>query len=96
MALINDVRAGLITGAGETAIVRAQTIPQEFLDDAKAARDGNHSGETQSVARLPYALVETWLREGFNVFDKNVDAAAIVRRLKAQGLDQFLTTTKRV
>jgi hypothetical protein len=36
------------------------------------------------------------MREGFNIWDKNVTAKEIVARLKLENLDAFLTTTKNI
>jgi hypothetical protein len=49
------------------------------------------------VAEVPTMLVEVWARQGFDIVnDRNIKARDIVKRLKAEGLDDFLTTNKRV
>lgn len=101
MTTLHDVTADLVFGtSGEAAIARHQHIPQSFLDECKAERDfGFAKGalpEAVTVARVPVAVVETWLRQGFNIWDKDVDDRAIVRRLRAQGLDHFITTSRKV
>jgi len=53
-------------------------------------------GDFHRVASIPTVVVEKWMREGFNIWDKNVKASEIVSRLKAEHLDGFLTTTKRI
>ena len=78
-------------------IKRFQDIPQEFLDRCRATRDGSNNdlaGEYHEVASIPQAVVDQWLKEGFDVFNEPVRAS--VARLKAQGLDYFITTKKRV
>ena len=97
---IHDVSADLIFGAGEAAIKRVQEIPQSFLDGCKAERDFGFAKGQQpdsvTIARVPVAVAERWLREGFNIWAPENDDRAIVKRLKAQGLDHFLTTNRRV
>jgi hypothetical protein len=36
------------------------------------------------------------MREGFNIYDPNVNGKEIIKRLKAENLDGFLTTDKSV
>jgi hypothetical protein len=88
-------------GANADGLYRKHTqdIPQHFLDDLKELRDQSSSrreGEFMRVASIPAVVVEKWLREGFNVLDPNVNGKEIVRRLKAENLDAFLTTEKSV
>lgn len=80
-------------------VKREQHIPQSFLDRLKTERDGSANermGDYVKVASIPTAIVEHWMREGFNIYDKNVKGADIVARLKRESLDAFLTTTKKV
>jgi hypothetical protein len=80
-------------------IKNQQQIPQSFLDRLKTSRDateGNRMGDFHRVASIPTVVVEKWMREGFNIWDKNVKASEIVTKLKAEHLDAFLTTTKRI
>lgn len=80
-------------------IKNQQKIPQSFLDRLKSDRDateGNRMGDFHRVASIPTVVVEKWMREGFDIWDKNVKASEIVARLKAEHLDGFLTTTKRI
>ena len=46
------------------------------------------------VASIPTAVVEKWMREGFNLWE--ADGKEIVRKLKAEHLDMFLATEKRI
>jgi hypothetical protein len=47
------------------------------------------------VASIPVAVIEKWMREGFDVMrDKNITAKEIVNKLKNENLDAFLTTEK--
>ena len=80
-------------------VKKEQQIPQSFLDRLKESRDesaNNRMGDYHRVASIPTVVVEKWMREGFNIWDKNVTAKEIVARLKLENLDAFLTTTKRI
>jgi hypothetical protein len=94
---------GVTTDFGENAdglyLKRSQEIPQHLLDDLKQQRDDSTSrreGEFMRVASIPTVVVEKWMREGFNILDPNVNGKEIVRRLKAENLDAFLTTDKSI
>ena len=80
-------------------VKKEQAIPQSFLDRLKESRDesaNNRMGDYHRVASIPTVVVEKWMREGFNIWDKNVTAKEIVARLKLENLDAFLTTTKNI
>lgn len=80
-------------------VKKEQPIPQSFLDRLKDERNESSNqrmGNFVRVASIPTVVVEKWLREGFDIHDKNVKASEIVARLKAESLDAFLTTNKRV
>jgi hypothetical protein len=76
-----------------------QNITQDFLDDIKEQRDHSkdkREGDFMRVASIPTVVVEKWMREGFNILDPNVNGKEIIRRLKAENLDAFLTTDKSI
>ena len=78
---------------------RTQHISQSFLDDIKEQRNqsaGRREGDYMRVASIPTVIVEKWMSEGFNIFDQNVDGKDIIKRLKAEGLEAFLTTEKSI
>lgn len=78
---------------------RTQEIPKSFLDSLKQQRDDSlnyKEGDYMRVASIPTVIVEKWMKEGFNIFDQNVNGKDIVKRLKAEGLDAFLTTEKSI
>jgi hypothetical protein len=94
---------GVTTEFGENAdglyLKRSQEIPQYLLDDIKDQRNDSTSrreGEFMRVASIPAVVAEKWMREGFNILDPNVNGKEIVRRLKAENLDAFLTTEKSI
>ena len=76
-----------------------QQISQSFLDSVKEQRDRSKSqreGDFMRVASIPTIIVEKWMREGFNIMNGEHSAAEIVKKLKAENLDAFLTTEKSV
>ena len=78
---------------------RTQKISQHFLDALKEQRNAStqqKEGDYMRVASIPTVIVEKWMKEGFNIFDQNVNGKDIVKRLKAEGLDAFLTTNKSI
>lgn len=77
----------------------SQHIQQSFLDNIKEQRNRSteqREGEFMSVATIPTIVVEKWMREGFNIMSGEHSAAEIVKRLKAENLEAFLTTEKSV
>ena len=76
-----------------------QHIQQSFLDKIKEQRNSSKErleGEFMSVATIPTIIVEKWMKEGFNILSGEHSAAEIVKRLKAENLEAFLTTEKSV
>ena len=94
---------GVTTEFGANAdglfIKKSQEIPQYLLDDIRDQRNQSttrREGEFMKVASIPAVVAEKWLKEGFNILDPNVNSKEIVRRLKAENLDAFLTTEKSI
>ena len=76
-----------------------QNINQSFLDSLKEQRDASRNkreGDFMRVASIPTVIVEKWMREGFDIMNGEHTAAEIVKRLKAENLEAFLTTEKSV
>jgi hypothetical protein len=94
---LDGVKTEFEADAGGLVLKKSQEIPQSLLDSIKAKRDDsiNHrEGEFMHVASIPAVIAEKWMREGFNILDPNVNGKEIVRRLRAENLDAFLTTEK--
>lgn len=76
-------------------IKHTQDIPQEFLNGLKDARlDSSRKpmGELHRFASVPTSVVEKWGREGFDVMKES--AKNIIKKLKSEDLDAFITTNK--
>jgi len=96
---LSGVQHGFHMDSGGLLNKRTQHISQEFLDNLKEQRNDstNHlEGDYMRVASIPTVIVEKWMAEGFNIFDQNIDGREIVKRLKAEGLEAFLTTEKSI
>ena len=94
---------GVTADFGENAdglfVKKSQDIPQHLIDDIadhRKASSGKREGNFMKVASIPTVIIEKWMSEGFNIFDSNIKAADIVKRLKAENLDAFLTTDKSI
>lgn len=74
-----------------------QAIPHSFLDRLKEQRQQSASrpeGDYMKVASIPVIIVEKWKSEGFDINHKTTKE--IVARLKAEHLDDFIATEKRI
>jgi hypothetical protein len=91
-----EANARLISTAGDTGVEFTQEITSEFLQELQDRFVGTSdpSGEMLCVASVPTAVAEKWLRQGFDIYKE--PARAIVARLKAESLDRFVTTSKRI
>jgi hypothetical protein len=97
--VLHDVEWQMNEDVGGLYIRKDQIITDQFMDDLKDARFASKAPakDFHKVASIPVAVVEKWMREGFNILsDKNITAAQIMKRLRAEGLDGFLATNKRV
>ena len=85
---------------GDQAIIkRTQEIDKNFLSnlsDDRFESSNSRMGEFHKVASIPTVIVEKWMAEGFNIYDKNVNIAEIVRRLQSEDMTGLMATTKRL
>lgn len=77
-------------------IRRVQTIPDEFTRRLADERfeSWRPAGEMHRAASIPNAVVEKWLREGYDVFQEPISKS--LKKLRDEGLDAFITTNKRL
>ena len=96
--VIHEAEPSFDDQLGKLVIRKDQIITPELLAATHEARlQTEREGEFMHVAAIPTVIVEEWMNQGFNILtDRNITARQIVARLKAQGLDQFLATSKRV
>lgn len=83
----------------EFIIAETTEIPSSFLDwthdmreaDAQYDRFGNRM---VCMAAIPPAVANKWMREGFDVFKE--PAAAILKRLRDEDLQAFITSNRKL
>ena len=95
---IDEAEPSFLNGPdGELIIRKDQHISNLLLDGIKDARHEaatRREGEFMALAAVPTIFLEEWMRQGFDYREHT--GRDIVKRLKAQGLDAFLLTDKRV
>lgn len=94
-----DAQVNLVDGDSSSpfTIKRFQDIPQSFLDRLKEDRNESTKskmGEFHKVASIPVAVYETWLREGYDATKEPITKT--VAKLKAEGLDYFMATDRKI
>jgi len=94
---IFDAEGNLTVNVDGLAVREDQHIPQSFLDDLKNAREDSvreRAREFHHVASIPVAVVNKWMREGFDIYEATIPE--IMTRLRAEHLDAFIATKKRI
>lgn len=83
--------------SGDMVRKHTQNITQAFLDDLKDSRNESTQkpmGEFHRIASIPTAVVEKWLREGFDIWQAS--GPEIVKRLQKEDLQMFMATERKV
>ena len=78
-------------------IKKDQYISDDFLSrnaDSRFLSSQSRAGEYHRFASVPVVVVEKWLKEGFDIYKES--AKAIVKRLKQENLEAFLTSNKSI
>lgn len=97
MPVLLDAEPSFKDGPDGLIIRKDQEITPEFLDSTAAARNRTSpEREFMHVAAIPTIVVEVWKSQGFDIMAPGVSAKEIVKRLKRDGLESFLATSKRV
>ncbi len=94
-----DVNTTLDLRDGNLIVGHHQTIDPVFLSalaDERQAAASVREGEFMKVASIPAAIVDHWAAQGFNIFDQNVSAEDILKRLRAEDMGAFLATSKMI
>jgi hypothetical protein len=97
--LIDPEQTFLFEDDGTVAIKNMQRIDDDFitrLREEEMAMQNQKLGEFVKLGEIPTIFVYKWMSEGFNIFDPDVKASHIQKRLKQDGLDAFITTRKRL
>jgi len=66
------------------------------LKDKRHETSSQREGEFMHVASIPVIFVEKWQREGFDILQPGVTYKEIIARLKAENLEGFMATNKRI
>jgi len=93
--LNNDTEVGF--NVDGMYLKHSQYIPDDFLETLKSERHAKaalRAGEYDRVCSVPAFVVDLWMRQGFDYYKES--ARAVVRRLREQGLEAFITTPKNV
>lgn len=78
-----------------STIKREQHIPDSFLQechDNRVASNHGSMGEMHQFASIPTAVVDHWMRQGFDVYKE--DVKSILKRLRDEDLSAFITTDR--
>lgn len=103
MNIKNNLKQGTVLhdadwDIGENAdglyVKKQQHISDEFLTATRDARfdSKERAGEYHRFASIPVVVVEQWLKQGFDVYKES--PKAIIKRLKQENLEAFLTSNK--
>lgn len=95
MSKLHDIKVDFDENTDGLVIQKSQEITQEYIDSLKEARfESKHrpAGDYHRAASIPVVIVEKWMKEGYDVFNEPV--AKSLAKLKAEGLDYFITTDK--
>ena len=80
-------------------VKKEQNIPDDFIQNNKAQRiesSNKKMGNYHKLASIPVAIADKWMREGFNIYDGSVSPQEIIKKLKQEDLEAFLTSNKSI
>ena len=91
---LHDVDWAIGEDVGGLFAKKQQYISDEFLTANAESRFESKapSKDYHRFASVPVVVVEQWLKQGFDVYKES--PKAIVKRLRAENLEAFLTSNK--
>lgn len=92
-----DADLGVTQDADGLYRTRTQKITNEFMQSLQDQRDAGgytDSGEMLKMASIPVVIVEQMMKEGIDVYKSPIKD--IIKWLKNNDMDHFLTTSKRI
>jgi hypothetical protein len=94
--ILDDFKWNIDENVDGLFMKKDQYISDDFLTRNKDARFESkaRAGEYHHFASIPVVVVEKWLKEGFDVYKE--PAKAIIKRLKQENLEAFLTSNKSI
>ena len=92
--VLHDVEWDIGQNVDGLFVKKDQIISDDFLTANRDARFESKapSGEYHRFASIPVVVVEQWLKQGFDVYKES--PKAIVKRLRQENLEAFLTSNK--
>jgi len=96
---ISDAENELRFDGDKAVFKRTQDLGTRFMSnlaDQRFESTQSRMGEYHHVASIPTAVVENWMAEGFNIFDKNISIKDIILRLQRLDMDGLMATSKNV
>ena len=92
--VLHDVEWDIGQNVDGLFVKKDQIISDEFLTANRDARfeSTERAKEYHRFASIPVVVVEQWLKQGFDVYKES--PKAIVKRLRAENLEAFLTSNK--
>ena len=97
MKKIEDLNWQLGHNSDGLFVKKEQNIPDEFLRTNYAQRVASSNapmGNYHRVASIPVIVADKWMKEGFNIYDGSVTPQEIIKKLKSENLEGFLTSNK--
>lgn len=97
MTKLIDTNVNFLTDDDNLVVKKTQEITQDYLDALKAERNestARPAGDFHRAASIPVVVYERWLRDGYDARQEPI--AKTLAKLKAEGLDYFITTDKRL
>ena len=98
MKKIEDLNWQLGQNSDGLFVKKQQNIPDEFLRTNYAQRVASSNaqmGNYHKLASIP-VVADKWMREGFNIYDGSVTPKEIIKKLKSENLEGFLTSNKSI
>lgn len=94
--IIESIDSVVATGSSGLAYKSEQDLTELLREcrEERAINDiqrGRMGRDHVRIARVPEAVVNKWMREGFNIYDPNVKPKDILKRLHDEGMDGFIT-----
>lgn len=95
MTQLIDTNVSLL-GSDDDCVLYSQVIPDSFTDDIQNRFTGanDKTGEFLFVGSVPTAVVDRWLREGFDVYRAPIRET--LAKLRAENMGRFIGTSKRI
>tara|TARA_Y100000589_G_scaffold301119_1_gene311799 strand:- start:1754 stop:2056 length:303 start_codon:yes stop_codon:yes gene_type:complete len=97
--LMKDINWRIGNNADGLFIKKQQEIPDDFLTANKNARIQSSNapmGNYHKLASIPVIVADKWMKEGFNIYDGSVTPKEIIKKLKEENLEAFLTSNKSI